>query len=557
MMKEKQFYKSIAIVFFGLLFFNFVAQFWFLRIDFTKEKRYTLSQQTLKILGTLKKEVHITIYLDGDLPAGFKHLRNATKDLLLDLKSYSNGRLHFDLFDPNAEKRQEQKSKLFNDLYQMGVEPLNVSVKTDNGLVQQMIFPSLVVFCEDKAIPVKLLQNRIGANPEEVLNNSIQNLEYALISSIQKATQGGLAKIGVLEGHNELNDWQLYDAIKTLSEAYMVGRVNLDLIDNATLNSLKLLLIVKPQKAFSKTDKYKIDQYIMRGGKVIWALDNVGAELDSLRGASELMAFPRQLNVDDMLFRYGARVNYDLIADMNCGQIPLTAGENAQIQMVPWLFHPLIVPVSKHPLVKNLDAIRTEFVSTIDTLAVGGIKKTILLTSSPFSKHFNAPKMLSLQMVEEEPNLQEFNEPPKPIAVLLEGRFHSLFKMLPIPEGINSSSATQKESVTTQMIVISDGDVFKNQLNPKDNSPFPLGYDRYTSQSYGNKALLLNMIDYMASDAELIVLRNREIKIRLLNKVKVRSEKFFWQTLNLLLPLLLLGIFGLGHYYWRKTRYAK
>jgi ABC-2 type transport system permease protein len=291
----------------------------------------------------------------------------------------------------------------------------------------------------------------------------------------------------------------------------------------------------------------------------MWAIDQVNAELDSLRGhGGEEMSFPKQLELDDQLFTYGIRINYDLIADMSCAQIPVSTGSTggqAQIQMLPWLYYPLFMPLSKNPIVKNLDAIRSEFASTIDTLAVKNVKKTILLTSSPYNKKLNAPHILSLQALEQEPDPKAFQSSPKIVAVLLEGKFTSDFRNRPLPDGLSEPATILPQSKPTKMIVISDGDVFKNQI-ASDGSPFPLGYDHYTRQSFGNKNLLLNIADYMTDDSGLIALRTKEIQIRLLNRPRIRSEKLYWQLFNNIVPLALLLIFAIFQHYIRKRKYA-
>jgi len=422
-----------------------------------------------------------------------------------------------------------------------------------------MIFPEAEIEYQGQKIVVNLMQSRIGLSDEEIANNSIQNLEYAFSSAIKKITSGGKPEIGFTEGHKELTDLQLEDGMKTLSDGFDVGRVNLTTIPFGGLMQLKLLVIPKPDKPFTELEKFKLDQYIMRGGKVLWAIDPVNAELDSMQGhGNEEMAFPKQLNLDDQLFTYGVRLNYDLIADINCAQIPVSTGEiggQAQIQLVPWLFYPIFMPLSKHPIVKNLDGIRSEFASTIDTLDIKGVTKTVLLQSSPYNKKLSTPKLLSLQALEQEPNPKEFQSTPKTVAVLLEGKFVSDFLNRPVPEGMTEQVKQLPESVPTKMIVMSDGDIFKNQL-AADGSPFPLGYDQYTRQTYGNKNLLLNIADYMTDDSGLIALRTKEIQIRLLDRARIRSEKLYWQLLNTIVPLCLVLIFAIFQHYIRKRKYA-
>jgi len=532
----------------------------FTRFDFTTEKRYTLSPISRQIMDGLQQPVKVTVYLQGgNLPGGFKRLQGATRDMLNDLQAYSRRKLQFEFVDPLKNLSGDQQNEAIQNLEAKGIEPTNLSVKTDDGVSQKLIFPAALVSANGKEIAVKLLLSRIGLSPDEVLNNSIQNLEYAFSSAIKKATSGGKPEIGFTEGHNELSDLQLNDAMKSLSDGYKVGRVNLTTITTAGLQQVKLLIIPKPDKKFTELEKFKLDQYIMHGGRVLWTIDQVSAELDSLRGhGGEQLAFAKQLNLDDQLFRYGVRINYDLIADMNCSQIPVSTGSvggQVQIQMLPWLFYPIFIPLSKHPIVKNLDGISSEFASTIDLLDTKDVKKTILLTSSPYNKKMSAPHMLSLQALEQEPNPKDFQSPQKTVGVLLEGKFVSDWRNRPLPEGLTEQVAIQPESEPTKMIVISDGDILKNQVG-SDGSPYPLGYDHYTQQTYGNKNLLLNIADYMTDDSGLIALRTKEIKIRLLNRARIRNEKMYWQLVNTVGPLLLVLICAIFQHYIRKRKYA-
>ncbi len=545
----------VAIVLIGI-----ASSIAFTRFDFTAEKRFTISKISRSILDKLPQQVKVTVYLQGDnFPAGFKRLQGATRDMLNDLQAYSNGKLNFDFVDQLKGLSNEQQQQAIQTLLDKGIEPTNLSEKTDEGLNQKTIIPYAMVSANGKDIPVKLLLNRIGLSPEEQLNNSIQNLEYAFSSAIKKVTTGGKPEIGFTEGHHELSDAQLNDAMKSLSDGFAVGRVNLATIPFSELEKIKLLVIPKPDKAFTELEKYKLDQYIMRGGRVLWTIDQVSAELDSLRGhGGDQLSFNKQLNLDDQLFVYGVRINYDLIADMSCAQIPVSTGNvggQAQIQNVPWLYYPLLIPISKHPIVKNLDAIRTQFISTIDTIGTKGASKTILLTSSPYNKKFNAPYMLSLQSIEQVPEPKDFLSQLKNVGVLLEGKFKSSFQNRPTPQGLTEKVEALPVSKSTKMIVLSDGDILKNDLGT-DGSAYPLGYDHYAQKNYGNKNLLLNIADYMTDDSGLIGLRTKEIQIRLLDKARVRSEKLYWQLINNIVPLAFVLIFAIFQHYIRKRKYA-
>ncbi|MDP9077262.1 MAG: gliding motility-associated ABC transporter substrate-binding protein GldG [Bacteroidota bacterium] len=544
-----------------LVVLGIISSLTFTRFDFTKEKRFTISPISRGIMDSLKEPVRVIVYLKSDnLPGGMKRLQRATKDMLSDLQAYSHDKVQFDFVDPVAATKSfspDAQRQEYDSLAVRGVVGQNLTVKTDNGVSETLIFPEALIRCDGRELAVNLLQTRIGASDEEALNNSIQNLEYAFTSGIKKASSGGKPKIGFTEGHHELTDLQLNGAMSALADGYQVGRVDLKTIPLSVLTKLSLLVIPKPDSKFSEIEKFKIDQYLMRGGRVLWAIDQVNAELDSLRGHGDQMSFPKQLDLDDQLFTYGVRINYDLIADMSCSQIPINTGAvggQPQIQLLPWLYYPIFIPTSKNPLVKNLD-IRSEFVSSIDTLAIKNVTKTVLLSTSPFNKKINAPHMLSLQAVEQEPDPKDFRGTPKAVAVLLEGKFQSDFQNRPLPEGLNENVQIITQSKPTKMIVLSDGDVLKNQVGA-DGSPYPLGYDHYMRRSFGNKNFLLNIADYMTDDSGLITLRTKEIQIRLLNRARIRSEKLYWQVLNNALPLGLLVMFAIFQHYIRRRKYA-
>ena len=546
-----------------LVLVGIVSSVTFTRFDFTKEKRFTISPISRNIMDTLKAPVRIAVYLKGDnFSASMKRLQRATNDMLSDLQAYSHHQLQFEFVDPLAYIKSlpdTMQKAAYDTLQSKGIVSQPSSVKTDNGVTQMLIFPEALIEYEGKYIAVNLLQSRIGLSEEEIYNNSIQNLEYAFSSAIKKITSGGKPIIAFAEGDKELSDLQLNDAMRSLSDGYEVGRLNLKNVPFSILSKVRLLVIPKPDTAFTELEKFKVDQYIMRGGKVLWAVDQVNAELDSLSNhGGEGMSFAKQLNLDDQLFTYGVRINYDLIADISCAQIPITTGDaggQPQIQMVPWLYYPIFMPLSKNPIVKNLDGIKGEFVSTIDTLAIKGVTKTVLLESSPYNKKLAAPHMLSLRAIEQEPKPEEFHNPTNIVAVLLDGKFKSDFLNRPTPQGLTEHVQSLPESIPTKMIVISDGDILKNDIG-SDNTPYPLGYDHYMRQNFGNKNLLLNIADYLTDDSGLIGLRTKEVQIRLLSRARIRSEKLYWQLFNNILPLALLLTFAIFQHYIRKRKYA-
>ena len=553
-------YLKLILFLLVLILVNIAAQYFYTRLDFTKEKRFTLTEKTKEILKNNKHEVIVRVYLDGDMPAAFKRLHNATKDLLTDYKAYSNTNFKFIFVDPISGKSAEEQESAINELYQVGVTPTNVNIKTDAGFAEKLVFPMALIESNGKQMPVKLLQNLGGSasNYDQSINNSIKNLEYIFTSSLKKVITGYNPRIGFTEGNGEPDNRYLYDAITALADSYVVGRVNLDSITKQGLDSLKMLVIAKPLKTFTEAQKYKINYFVMKGGHVVWSIDQVRMDLDSLRNGNSFLAANNNLNLDDMLFEYGARINYNIIADVNCAEIPVAmpGGPQGDIQMAPWLYFPILIPDTANSVVKNLDNIRSEFTSTVDTIGSKNVNKRIILATSPYNKIYTSPKMFNLQMVEEQPAQKDFTSTPKGVAVLLEGNFKSVFLNRPVPAGIVEKYEVPAQSKPAKMIVIGDGDIFRNQVSA-DGSPFPLGFDRYTQQNYGNKALLLNIADYFTNEDNLIALRNKEVTVRPLDKTLVRTEKTKWQLINTVLPILLLICFAIFQHYYRKHKYAK
>ena len=562
MVKSKKRYVGTFIFVAALLLLNVLAQQFYTRFDFTKEKRYTLTQKTKNNLQKTNKDITITVFLDGEIPAAFQRLRNATKDLLNDYKAYSNANVKIVFEDPLKDVSANEQDTIISQYAQIGIRPIAVNLKNDAGITQKIIYPMAMVECDGVQIPVNLLQKTGGAatDYEENITSSIQNLEYIFTLAIKRLITKKNPRIGFTEGHGEPSNLYLYDAITSLRELYEVGRLDLNLVTKEGLDSLKVLVIAKPQSALSEAEKYKINYFVMKGGRLVWAIDQVNAELDSLQRRSEVMAFNRDLNIDDMLFEYGARINYNLITDLNCAMIPFATGnpgQQAQIDVAPWIYYPIFSPDSATNVVKNIDGIRSQFASTVDTIGVPNVSKRVILQTSPYNRVFETPKMLSLQTLAIEPKQEEYTSTPKTAGVLLEGKFKSVFLNRPVPAGITEKYDVPALSKPTKMIVIGDGDVFNNQVSQTDRSPFPLGFDRYTQQNFGNKALLLNIADYFTDDDNLIALRNKEIKIRLLDKTRLRTEKLNWQLINAIAPILLLICFAIFQHYYRKHKYAK
>jgi ABC-2 type transport system permease protein len=417
------------------------------------------------------------------------------------------------------------------------------------------------------------LGNQIGVSPEEVLNNSVQALEFRLASAIRDLTVIHKPSVAFIRGHGELDNREIYDAAQALSKQYNVSVVSIggqlgsltkrdSVAEDKTriVNKYDALIIAKPDSAFSEKDKFILDQYIMRGGKVLWLIDPVFASMDSLEAAESTIGLALNLNLEDLLFRYGVRINADLVMDLNALPIPLRTGQvggQPKIDFFPWYYFPVVTPTENHPVVKNLNAIKTEFVSSIDTIRVAGVKKTILLKTSPYSRIVKTPALITLAILEQEPDVRVYAGPQQSIAVLLEGEFRSNFENRIPPEIQNSKDiGFVALSQPSRMLVVSDGDVIRNQLHFSQGYPMPLGYDQYTGESFGNKDFILNAMDYLVDESGLISIRSRELKLRLLDMNRVNQNKLFWQAFNTVFPVLLVILFGLVRHYLRRRKYV-
>ncbi len=540
-----------------LVSINVIGSFVFTRLDLTSEKRFSLAPSTKEYLKTLNDVIYVKIYLDGDIPPGFKRLRNSTKELLDEFRVYAKDNIEYQFIDPSAITDKKERNDLYQQLAQKGLQPTNLEERQKGGTSQKILFPGVIMNYRSEEIPIQLLKSRLGSGSEEMLNNSIEGLEYDFIKAIKSITTGVKTRVAFLEGHGELSTREIADAAATLREAYKVDTISI----NGQLNALKniqALIIAKPNSAFNEKDKFVIDQFIMKGGRVLWLIDAMQIDLDSLREMSTNVAIAKELNLDDLLFKYGVRINYDLVMDLQAAPIPVVTGQvgtQPKQELFPWYFSPLINPSSANPIVHNLNAIRFEFASTVDTVEAEGVKKTVLLTTSHYSKAMMAPARVSLNILKEEPDPKQFNKSNLPLAVLLEGNFSSDFKNR-VPEAIASSPEIgyREKSDANKMIVVADGDVIASYVSKKGNI-FPLGYDRFTGQTYGNKNFILNCVDYLCDDSGLMSLRGKEFKLRLLDKAKTENSSIKW--VNTLIPVLLIMLYGFIHSLIRKRKYEK
>jgi ABC-2 type transport system permease protein len=549
--------KPVLLIGLGLIVINIFTQGFYKRFDLTKDKRYTLSQATLDIVNSTDEPIFIDVFLEGDFPSEFRRLQDETRQLLEEF-SDENSNIRFGFINPlEDETVRDQNLQL---LVERGLTPMRLSVQENGKSSEEIIIPWALASYGETTVEIPLIKNKIGANQQELVTNSVQHLEYAFADGFSKLVNPKRRKIAVLRGNGQLENKNIADFVTTLRDYYYIAPFTLDSVSNnaettlKNLNDYDLIISAKPTESFTEEEKYVLDQYTMNGGKSLWLVDQVAIEIDSLFNESESsLAIPRDLNLTDFFFKYGVRINPVLVNDMYSAPITLAIGEGSatQFQPVQWQFAPLASSTSNHPIVNNLNLVKFDFANQIDTLS-NGVSKTILLKSSPLSRLEGTPKMVSLDDIKSEPNPEDYKNGLQNLAVLLEGNFTSVYNNRVKPIKMANDKA---ESTLTKMIVIADGDVIKNDVGR--NGPLELGFDRGTGQLYGNKEFLLNAVNYLLDDDGLINIRSKEIAIAFLDSQKITAEKTKWQAINIALPLVLLGVFGFIFTFLRRKKYAK
>ena len=552
--------KSVGITLFLLLVINTIGSFFFYRLDLTKDKRYTLSSTSLHIIEQVKNPLYIKVYMQGELPSEFKRLQLETRQMLEEFQGY-NSNIVFEFIDPLEDEATSMDN--IKELYRKGLTPINISVDDKGKQSQAMVFPWAIAVYDNKEVNIPLLKNIMGASTTDKIIGSVQHLEYSIADALHKITIDKQKKIAIIKGNGELHEAFIAKFLLQTKESYHIGPFTLDSVAKQPLNSLTelkkydLAIIAKPTEAFSENEKQVLDQYIVNGGKTIWLIDQVVAEMDSLYSPTgSALAFPRDLNLNDFFFKYGVRIYPDLVKDEQGSPIKLATGEQGsatQYQEFNWKFAPQIYSQSNHPIVKNLGGIKFDFANAIDTLK-NGIKKTVLLQSSPYSKRMGTPTEINLNSVNEETTPADYlNKGNIPLAVLLEGKFHSMFENRILAFDQNNFQAKGKPS---KMIVISDGDIIKNQLD-KNGMPVELGYDQRSGNLYDNKDLLMNCVNYLLDDTGLINIRSKDLDLPLLDKEKVYENYTNIQLLTIGLPIAILGVFGFLFSFLRKRKYSR
>ncbi len=545
-MKNK--YSKIVSIIFGLLLINFLASSVYKRFDLTEDQRYTLSPATKNIVKTVDEIVLVKVYLQGDFPSEFKRLQTETKLLLEELKTLNK----------NVQFRFINPTDIAQELIEKGLEPSRLQVQENGKVSEIVIFPFAEINYKSKTEIISLLKDIYTNSQDEQLESSIQNLEYAFANGIHKITSKKSKKIAIIKGNGELNDIYIADFLLKLGEYYLLAPITLDSVVSqpektlTELSNFDLAIIAKPTEKFSEQEKYTLDQFIMNGGKSIWLIDNVVAELDSLIQTGETLVYPRDLGLTDLFFNYGIRINSDLVTDLYSSQIPLATGNignQTQFSNFQWNYFPLVNSLNNHAITINTEAVNFKFTNSIDTLK-NNISKTILLQSSPLSTTTGTPSIVSLKSITQKPNQAEFNNGNKPLAVLLEGSFKSAYNSRVKPFNFNNS---KEVGLPSKMIVISDGDVIANEVSK--GQPLELGLNKWTNQLYGNKEFLLNAVNYLLDDSGLINIRSKTIKIAFLDKQKAYEQAYKWQFINVLFPIIILGVFGFLISYFRKKKY--
>lgn len=551
-------HQNIFIIFIIIISVNVISNFFSFDIDLTEDKKYTLSDNSKKILSQVDDILTIKVYLEGELPTGFQMLSSSINDFLINCKN-ENSQIQFEFINPN-DNNESKKQEIFTQLQSQGLFPTDLTIKKTSETSRKIIFPGAIMYFKEKRESVNLLENNFSLSPQENINNSIENVEFHLISTINKILNNRKDNIAFLKGNGELLSTQIFDITNSVNndnnnlnyyynvEEFDLKKFEFDSINNQpdislqlkNLNRYKVIIIAKPTIPFNKLDKFLIDQYIMNGGKLLLLIDGVNASIDSINNQNGyFIAKKNDLNLDDQLFKYGVRINSDLVQDLRSTEIPIVTGysNNRPIQeLFKWPYYPLISSKSNHPITNNLDGIKSDFISSIDTLK-NNIKKTILLESSNNSRLVQSPSKVSLGIIENPPPAESYNKENIPLAVLLTGKFTSVFKNRIVPK--NNEINFKSSSDSTSIIIVSDGDLIANEVSSSGNA-FPLGYDKFINYTFdGNKKFIINAIQYLNDQNGLIKLRSKNIKLRLLNNDIISNYRMPITIINLILPILI------------------
>jgi ABC-2 type transport system permease protein len=546
-----------------ILLVNFIGSFYFKRFDLTSEKRYTLSESSKTLLKKVNQEILFKVYFEGDFNPGFTRLRNESREMLDQFRAYSNGNLQYEFINPDEKGlTAEEKNNIQSQLYNKGLLPRDVVERTSDKMSTTRIWPGAIVTNDKKWAVWQILNEQTGQNAEEAINNSVKELEYSLSNTIRKLIRPRDPEVTFIEGHNELDTIHKSEFVRALSEYYIVNRTFIR--PGTELSALKgsdAIIIAKPDSAFSDKEKFAIDQFIMGGGKVLWLIDPVCINMDTLERKGFTIGLNRPLNIEDMLFKYGVRLNPVVVQDMQCTTVPINMGfkkGKPVWEKFSWVYSVLVQPDNEHVIVKNLDPIKFDYLSTLDTITAKGIKKTILLKTSRSTKIQPTPAKIFLGTARLPIKESQFREHYLPVACLLEGSFSSFVEHRRLPSVLQNNPNFKfiEKSKPTKMIVVADGDVASNDYLRNSNEIIPLGRDKYGKLTYANKTFLVNCVNYLLDDEGMLQLRSREVKLRLLDKKKIKQQRTKWQINNVIIPILLLAAFGCIQFWYRKRKYS-
>lgn len=563
---KKKSIEQLAIAILVLIVLNIAGNYIYKRFDLTHDKRYTLSPTTLLLIESVEEPLYIDVFLEGEFPGEFRRLQNETKQLLEEFKTY-NDNIIFNFINPLEE--EGNTNQVIQEFYQNGLIPVNVTVDDKGKQTQEMVFPWAVASYKNKGAKIQLLKNQMGATTAEKVVSSVQHLEFAFAEALNKVTKNKEKKIAVLKGNGELHDLLVADFLQQVRENYFIAAFTLDSVANSPQKSLTdlkeydLTIIAKPTERFTQEEKQVLDQYIIQGGKTLWMVDAVQIDMDSLYNETgATLAFPNELNLNDMFFKYGFRINQDIIKDEQATPIQLATGSEGsgtQYQQYLWRYSPFVYPDTTvykgagHPIVKNLNGIKLEFANPIDTIQ-NHIDKKVLLATSRYSKPIGTPTTVRLDMVAEQTSPKDYNNSGfMPVSVLLEGKFNSVYENRVLPF---KDESFKSNGVDNKMIIISDGDIIKNQLD-KNYQPLELGYDKWTKNRYDNKEFLMNCVNYLLDDTGLINIRSKDVNLPMLDKQRVYDNYTATQLITVGLPLVVLLVFGVLFTYLRKRKYSR
>jgi ABC-2 type transport system permease protein len=533
------------------------------RFDLTAEKRYTLSDYTKSTLRSLQADIKVKIYLDGELNIPFYKMQQRLRETMEEFHVYSRNRLQYEFINPFKGESSTETDNLLNELVEKGLKPTNIYDRDkEGGSTEKLVVPGALVQSGEVEIPVNLLKNNPGISAEENINSSLEGFEYEFMRVISSLLADTTEKIAFIEGHGEFDEYHVGDITRELGWNYQVDRGRID-GKYGSLDQYKAVIIAGPTQPFNEQDKFVLDQYLLHGGKVLWFVDMVNASMDSISGGNAFLAMIRMLNIDDILFRYGVRINPLLVQDIQCITIPVNvalAGNAPDFRPAPWLYSPLLTASQNNTVTRNLNLIKSDFTGSIDLIeAREGIKKTVLLATSRYSREVSAPLVISLDEVRLTPREEEFRMSFIPVAALLEGKFESAFKNR-IISGLIADTVYYLDSIgqPSSILVVADADIIRNDIRPTPQGVLitPLGYDRYTSQTYGNKEFIVNVIQYMTGHTGLIGLRSREITLRLLDKTKIGHNRSKWVMINTIFPLLMVILAGFIYNWFRRRKFT-